>query len=180
MTEKTYTTVTCPKCAGRGVMQEFAATYDGVCFKCNGAKVVRVRVYTPEEEAKREARKAKRAAVEAEKIREQYAYELERRVELEAMREVANSSTAYIDSSIGETVELEGVVSFIRTVDTQYGTSLLVKIRLDYEHEVKAFTTAQWAWDANTGDRVTVRGIVKSFDEYEGRKSTQLNRVKAA
>ena len=180
MTEKTYKLTTCTKCAGRGVMQEFAATYDGVCFKCNGAKVIRVRVYTPEEEAKREARRAKRDALQADKIREQHAFYVERQAELNTMRDVANSSLAYLDASIGDTVQLDGTVTFMKPVDTQYGTSLLMKIRVDFEHEVKAFTSAQWAWSANTGDRVTVTGIVKSFDEYEGRKSTQLNRVKAA
>jgi len=180
MAEKVYTTVTCPKCSGRGVMMEFASTFDGVCFKCNGAKVVRVRVYTPEEEAKREARKAKRDAIEGEKIRVQHAFDIERQAELKAMRDIANSSSAYIESNIGDAVELDGTVSYIRTVETQFGTSLLVIIRVDFEHEVKAFTTAGWAWSAEKGDRITVRGTVKSFDDYEGRKSTQLSRVKAA
>lgn len=180
MAEKVYTTATCPKCAGRGVMEEYFSTYQGVCFKCNGAKVVRVRVYTPEEEAKREARKAKRDAIEADKIRLQHAFEAEQSAELVAKNSVALSSFEHIDANVGDAVELEGVVSYIREVETQFGTSLLVIIRVDFEHEVKAFTTASWAWSAEKGDRLTVRGTVKSFDEYEGRKSTQLSRVKAA
>lgn len=180
MNAKAYKTVTCPKCNGRGIMREFAATYDGVCFKCNGATVIRVRDYTEAEQAKIDARKAKKAEAQAQKIREEFALSREADAEMIQARQIQAAAFKFIDANVGDDVELEGTVSYTRTVETKYGTSLLVVVRVDFEHEVKMFTTANWAWSVSRGERVSIRGAVKSFDEYEGKKATQLARVKAA
>lgn len=180
--EKTYEKVACGRCAGSGTY--YWATFQGAdsgdCFKCSGTGLVSVRSFTPEHRAKLDAQKAKRDAKKAQEAREAFAFEKERHAEMVALREIQNSAFDFIAGEVGEVVEVEGKVAFQKVIESQFGSSLLVIVRVDFEHEVKMFTSARWAYEANVGDEVRIRGAIKAQDIYEGRKATQLTRVKAA
>lgn len=180
--EKTYEKVTCGRCSGSGIFYwaTFQGHDSGECFKCAGSGLISVRTFTPEHRAKLDAQKAKRDAKKAQEAREAFAFETERAAEMATLREVQNSSFDFIAGEVGETVEVEGKVAFQKVIDSQYGSSLLMIVRVDFEHEVKMFTTANWAWATNVGDSVRIRGTIKAQDIYEGRKATQLTKVKAA
>lgn len=80
---------------------------------------------------------------------------------------------------IGEKVTVTGTVSFTKVIDGYYGSKVLVKVEDGTGGTAVMFTTAQWAWEAAQGDAITVTGIVKDHDEYEGVAQTVLNRPKA-
>lgn len=182
MENKTYEKAPCGRCAGSGTYYwaTFQGHDSGDCFKCNGTGLVKVRVFSDEHRAKLDAQKAKRDAKKAEETRLAFAIETEAHAEMLALRAIQNDSFKFIDANIGDAVEVEGVISAIAEIETKFGSSLLVVIRVDFEHEIKTFTSANWAYSANVGDKVTARGTVKALDEYKGRKATQLTRVKAA
>jgi hypothetical protein len=180
--EKIYENIACGRCNGSGTFYwaTFQGHDSGDCFKCGGTGLVKVRVFSDEHRAKLDAQKAKRAAKAAEATRLEFAYATEAAAEMATLNEIKNASFAHLDVNVGDAVEVEGVISGIVPVETQFGSSLLIFIRVDFEHEVKTFTSANWAYSANVGDKVTARGTVKALDEYKGRKATQLTRVKAA
>lgn len=180
--EKIYENTACGRCAGSGTFAwaTFQGPAFGDCFKCNGTGLVKVRVFSDEHRAKLDAQKEKRDAKRAAEIRAAYALEVEAKAEMETLRAIQNESFKFIDANVGDAVEVDGIVSAIVPIETKFGESLLVVIRVDFEHEVKTFTSANWAYSANVGDKVTARGTVKALDEYKGRKATQLTRVKAA
>ena len=69
---KYYSDCTCQRCGGTGRMPYYI--YNGICFECNGSGISKERIikeYTPEYQAKLDAKKAaKREAAEAAKISE--------------------------------------------------------------------------------------------------------------
>lgn len=182
METKTYENTACGRCNGSGTYYwaTFQGHDSGDCFKCNGTGLVKVRVFSDEHRAKLDAQKAKRDAKKAEETRLAFAIEKEANAEMETLRSIQNDAFKYINANVGDSVEVDGEISAIIPIETKFGSSLLVVIRVDFEHEIKTFTSANWAYSANVGDKVTARGTVKSLDEYKGRKATQLTRVKAA
>jgi hypothetical protein len=80
---------------------------------------------------------------------------------------------------VGSKVTVAGTVVFTKTVESAYGTSVLVVVDADGD-KVTTFTTAAWAWDAAKGDTVTLTGTVKSHETYEGEQRTVLTRTKCA
>jgi len=84
----------------------------------------------------------------------------------------------HVDAEIGEVVELTGVVTMATTVETQFGSSRLVIIKTDDYQVAKMFTTANWAWDVDFDEAITVKGTVGSHDDYQGTSQTTLKRPK--
>ena len=84
----------------------------------------------------------------------------------------------HVEAEIGSQVELTGKVTMAAEVETQFGCSKLVVIETDDFQVAKMFTTANWAWDINFDDIITIKGTVKSHDIYEGTPQTAINRPK--
>jgi ribosomal protein L31 len=81
---------------------------------------------------------------------------------------------------VGERVEVTGEVSFIKTCETQFGSSRLVVVKGDNGAEVKTFGTGSSIWDVSKGDRVTMKGTVSKHEEFKGTKSTMVKRASFA
>lgn len=81
----------------------------------------------------------------------------------------------------GEKITVTGTVTTLTAIQSQYGytptTSMLVVVTAG-STVVKMFTSAQWAFDIQQGDEVTVAGTVKDHEEYQGVKQTVLTRPK--
>lgn len=179
----------CRRCQGRGWMDEHAMVDEGRCFKCWTRGDYGID-YTADEchercrrlTASRERYAAKKHAEHVAFIAEHaadFAAEAEARAAAEQARLTELEMWQYVAAEVGEKVTITGTVTKLISVDTPFGSSLLVVIEDAEQHiEAKAFTTAGWAYDAEVGQQYTVAGFVKGFETYEGRKSTMLARVK--
>jgi hypothetical protein len=79
---------------------------------------------------------------------------------------------------IGERIELSVTVKSLRYIDTMYGTSTLYVLVSDTGHVFKWFSS-NGALGSESGDKVfRIKGTIKNHDEYQGKKSTILTRVK--
>lgn len=65
-----------------------------------------------------------------------------------------------------------GSVSF----DGLYGTTYIHKF-IDYNHNIFIWKTGGYV-DADSGDVVTIKGVIKEHNEYRGEKQTILTRCK--
>ena len=157
----------CGRCAGTGFLAHYANVWNGTCFKCDGVGALGKSFATAEEcqahlvklELAREKREAKR---EAERI----------------AHEAELAQWKHLSAELGESVTVTGVVSVAVTIDTQWGSSRLIVIESAQREAIKLFTTAEWAWDVQSDEALTVTGVVKSFDNYDGKPQTVLNRPK--
>lgn len=123
-------------------------------------------VPTPEGLAALEARQAERQAkIDAEQAAIEAA-----KAELAKLR--------HVQAELGDKVELTGTVTMVTDVETQFGTSRLVVIKTDDYQVAKMFTTAGWAWDVDFDEVITIKGTVKSHDDYQGSPQTMLSRPK--
>lgn len=80
--------------------------------------------------------------------------------------------------TVGQKVTVEVTLERLQTISTAYGTSLLVIGRTEAGEIVKTFTTAQWAWDVEEGQMVTLTATVKEHEDYNGTKQTNVTRAK--
>lgn len=74
-----------------------------------------------------------------------------------------------------ETFTLE--VTRIHVYETAYGTSRIVVFKDEAGNTVKTFTSGNWAYRAEVGDKLVAKGTVKEHGEYKGTKETVLTRV---
>jgi len=181
----------CWKCGGTGIYWLRTVTANGVrptqavCFPCNGtghakkifSSVEEIQKADARNEAAKMAREEKEIA-KREAMKAQLLAEEAKREEARKQLQAENESWVYLDANTGDKVTVTGTVSVAKTIDTQYGASNLIVIETENKEAVKLFTTAQWAWDVDANQTITVTGTVKSFDEYEGRRQTQLARPK--
>ena len=180
---------TCDRCGGSGRVDQWRYVADGVCFRCHGEGALGASFATPEAlEAhlatlarKRDQREAKR---EADRVAQWEAERPQREAE-EAQREadrVAHEAELaqwkHLEAQLGDSVTVSGVVAVATTIDTQYGSSRLIVVESAQREAVKLFTTAEWSWSVESGEALTVTGVVKSFDNYDGKPQTVLNRPK--
>lgn len=84
----------------------------------------------------------------------------------------------HVEAEVGDAVELTGTVTMATTVETQFGKSRLVVIKTDDYQVAKMFTTAEWAWGVDFDEVITIKGTVKSHDDYEDSPQTMLTRPK--
>lgn len=82
----------------------------------------------------------------------------------------------HVDAEIGSKVVLTGVVTMATTIETGYGNSRIIVIKTDDYQVAKMFTTAEWAWDVDFDDVITIKGTVDSHDEYQGQPQTKIKR----
>lgn len=80
--------------------------------------------------------------------------------------------------TVGERDDYEAVVEFTKMIDGRYGTTVLVKMRDDDGNILATFSSSEWVWSVEEGDRVEIRGTVKEHTTYRGAKQTMLTRTK--
>ncbi|CCI54695.1 MAG: hypothetical protein LKG20_12425 [Tetrasphaera jenkinsii] len=81
----------------------------------------------------------------------------------------------------GEKVTVTGRITTALTVDGYaYGSTQRLVVIETPAGVVKTYTAAAWAYDVDSGDEVTVTGVVKEHDTYRDRKQTVLVRPKRA
>jgi len=81
----------------------------------------------------------------------------------------------------GEKVAVTGRITTAMTVDGYvYGSTQRLIVIETPAGVVKTCTAASWAYDVNSGEEVTVTGVVKDHDTYRDRKQTVLVRPKRA
>lgn len=98
----------------------------------------------------------------------------ERLAGIEAQAKVAATSE-YI-GEVKDKIQVTGVITAIRYIDGQYGTTTLYTILTD-QGLVKWFSS-NGALGDDIDKVVTIKGTVKAHDEYNGIKSTVLTRCK--
>ena len=203
---KLWGTVTrCAKCDGTGkVIWTFA---DHVCFDCNGKGwyYYEEREFTPENLAKHEAQLAKKreqwereeAEREAKRQEEEARREAERQAWIEANR---GQFIGEVGQKIEVEVTLDRTFSYERpcfnapwatevitgyVFKTDDGNTLVWKTtgslsKKDYREDGH-FCDNNGCYDPvvpDDGDRLTIRGTIKSHEEYNDVNQTILNRVK--
>lgn len=75
---------------------------------------------------------------------------------------------------VGERLNLSASVVLVRYIEGAYGVTTLIKFEDDGGNGFTWF--ASGGKDIEKGDRFDIRGTVKKFEEYQGRKSTVLTR----
>lgn len=182
--------VECKRCYGCGIAGP-AHVQAGICFRCQGSGIEpSSKAYSAEEAQKRSnrlekawnKREEKRVAEwEANRAEYEAAAEAERVAaeEAAAARSASQGAFKYLDAEVGEKVVVEGEAVFVKVIEGQYGSSLMVVVKVAEDCEVKMFSSAASIWAVNKGDRVIISGSVKSHEEYDGKKQSQLVRVKA-
>jgi hypothetical protein len=121
---------------------------------------------TEEQQAKFEA---ERAEVLVARAQEQ--------AELDARIAEANRAF-HIPAEIGEKVTITGTVIMATDIETGFGTSRLIVVKTPEAYIGKMMTTAEWAWNVDFEEEVTVTAVIKSHDTYQGKAQTTLLRPK--
>lgn len=83
--------------------------------------------------------------------------------------------TEYV-GAVKDRIDTEGAVEMIRSWETQWGSTTLIKWR-DDEGRVFVWKSSRDV-DTRRGDRVKVRGTVKKHEDYRGEKQNVLTRCK--
>lgn len=186
--------VACAKCQGTGHIAHFGYHDDGVCYGCAGQGIKSgTKAYATELElvtaldkaAKtRDARRAREHAKwEAEREANIAAYEAQQEAErlaAEAAAAEREAASSHLVGEIGERVGFTGTVKVLKSFSGNYGPSLFVVVALTTGGEVKFFSTANFAWDLNEGDEVSLTGEIAGFDAYQGTKQTTVKKAKIA
>jgi hypothetical protein len=89
----------------------------------------------------------------------------------------ADAHLIYI-GEVGEKITITGTVKVAKAIDTQFGLSRLLIVADTDGNLIKAFTTAQFVWDLEAGDEVTLIATVKAHEVYEDVKQTVITRPK--
>tara|TARA_Y100000310_G_scaffold54016_2_gene49539 strand:+ start:19 stop:1308 length:1290 start_codon:yes stop_codon:yes gene_type:complete len=91
----------------------------------------------------------------------------------------ARIATARHLGEIGEKIEVDVTLTDTRTIETQFGTSVLYSFEDADGNVVKWFSSGRGI-DDQIGTSIHLVGTVKKHDEYRGLKQTLLTRCKAA
>ena len=185
--------VTCDRCGGAGGADQWKYT-GWNCYKCGGSGKVwgKYKIYTPEYEAKLEARrKARREAYEREHAEEIAQREAERKAKEEAerlAREAEERAEAerkaksqYIGAEgdkIDISVTLERRAWFEIPSFRGFGTETkyIYTFRDDQENAIVWKTSKGLIYE--TGEKLNLKGTIKELSEYDGEKQTVLTRCK--
>lgn len=189
--------VPCDRCGGKGYYaigvhngQPVLSPHDaGVCWKCGGKGQVLGKWIerTPEYQAKLDARRqakhaaaaAKRQAEEAERLAQKKAEKEAREAEIKARKAISQHV-----GEIGEKLEIEATYQrsgqWEQKAFNGYGTDYMyAHIFRDAAGNVITWKTQKaLPQEIEEGDRVSLRGTVKSHTEYRDEKQTALIRCK--
>lgn len=194
--------VECDRCGGVGIYyigvhngKPLPSWVDqGVCFKCSGRGKIegKWKEYTPEYEAKLEAKRAKRAEEQARKWAEEEAKrEAERKAKEEAervareeeeKREQARKAISKFIGEIGDKIDANLTLEKSAWYDIPsfrgYGTDTM------HVYTFRNATGDALIWKTSkglgieSGSEVHVKGIIKEHNEYKDEKQTVLTRCK--
>jgi len=187
----------CWKCGGNGIYWKRlpASIYTDAsavaedCFPCQGTGY-KGKMFSSFEEIDKaiavseRARKRREEKAQAEQAAQWEANREEREAQAEAdakaraEHEAELAKWTTLAGNVGDKVEVTGRVAVAKTVETQFGSSRLIVIETPEYQAVKLFTSAQWSWDVEREQTITVSGTIKSFGEYDDIPQTQLNRPK--
>jgi hypothetical protein len=185
----------CPKCYGAGWQEVWMRNgSDGVCFKCLGRKTIARSKKTfdtlAEAQAHEAALDARAARHEAKRDAEAAAAFEAGRADREAAALVAAQAEEarladlatyrHLDALIGQPVTVSGIVKTAVSIDGNYGVQMLVVIETPNREMVKMFTAANWAFNVDRDETITITGEVSGFGEYEGKAQTQVRKPKLA
>ena len=190
-------TSACFKCNGSGYIAAFGYYDDGVCFSCSGrgykegakffateaALVEHIEKAAKRREASRKSRAKKEEAERLVRLAEWEAGAAEREAKeaaVAAEREAKLAGQSHLAGEIGERGAFSGAVKLTRSFSGNSGPSLLVVVSLDGGSEVKFFSTANFAWELNEGDEVSLTGEISGFDQYGESKQTVVKKAKVA
>lgn len=79
--------------------------------------------------------------------------------------------------TIGERIEVEGEVTFVKTCENYYGSSRMIKFVDSKGNNFVSFGTGKGIWDAEIGDKIRGKGTISNHDEFKGIKQTNLKRL---
>ena len=79
---------------------------------------------------------------------------------------------------IGDKINGEFKITFMKGVNTKYGLTNLVKFEDKEGNNYTWWSTAKWVDDIDVGDLVPITGVIKDHSEYEGIKSTVVTRCR--
>ena len=194
--------ITCDRCNGDGIYyigvlngRPLPSWVDnGVCFKCGGrGKVMgKYKVYTPEYEAKLNARRQARWEAQQKAIEEQAAKEAEERRAKEEAERIAR------EKAEAEERERKAISKHIGQVGDKIDEEVILEKRAWYEAPSFAgygtetryiFTFRDSAGNAlvwktskgivyERGEKVHLKGTIKEHSEYDDEKQTVLTRCK--
>ena len=185
--------VPCSRCGGAGGAD--AWKYTGwTCYKCGGKGTEHGtwKVYTPEYEAKLNARREvkwaaqmareaeQRAKEEAERKAKEEAERIEREKQ-EAERLAQKAKSAFV-GSIGDKIEFDGILEKCAWFEIPsfrgYGTELMhIYTFRDADGNAIVWKTTKGLGIEN-GEKVHVKGAIKDHSEYDSEKQTVITRCK--
>ena len=194
--------IPCDRCDGKGIYyigvcngQLVPSWVDqGVCFKCGGAGNVEGewKEYTPEYEAKLEARrKAKREKWEQEHAEEIAKAEAERKAKEEAERLAKEAEEQRIKEQkaksqhigqVGDKIEMDVILDHRAWFDIPsfrgYGTdTMYIYTFRDDQGNAIVWKTSKGLVHEN-GQRLHLKATIKEHSEYDGEKQTIITRAK--
>ena len=186
--------IECDRCNGKGIYYtgvhngELIPSWvdNGVCFKCRGLGKVKSKwkEYTPEHEAKlearRKARREKWEADHAEEIAQREAERLAREAEekAEAERKAKSQYIGAEGDKIDKKVTLERRAWFEIPCYAGFGTETkyIYTFRDDEGNALIWKTTKGLIYER--GEELNLKGTIKEHSEYDGEKQTILTRCK--
>ena len=185
--------VTCDRCGGAGGADQWAYT-GWTCFKCGGTGKVfdKWKEYTPEYEAKLNARRqAKAEQYEREHAEEIAKAEAERKAKEEADRIAREAEEKRIKEqkaisqhigSIGDKIELDAVLEKSAWFEIPsfrgFGTDTMHIYTFRNESGDAIIWKTSKGLGIENGEKVHVKGTIKEHSEYDNEKQTVLTRCK--
>ena len=96
---------------------------------------------------------------------------------LAAARPVVENHSEWV-GKIGDKINGEFKIIFLKGVQTKYGLSTLVKFEDKAGNNYTWWSSAKWVDEIDVGDLVSMMGTIKDHSEYEGVKTTVVTRCK--
>lgn len=104
-------------------------------------------------------------------------------MERAAERAVREAERAVLSKPVGEPgekVTVTATVETVKNIEGNYGTTRLLVLVTEGLSTVKTFTTANWAWEVEKGETLTLTGTVKKNETYNGVSYSVLTRCKVS
>lgn len=185
--------VTCDRCGGAGGADQWKET-GWTCYKCGGTGKIhgKWKEYTPEYEAKLEARRKARAEkwerehadeiakAEAERKAKEEAERIAREAEEKRIRE-QKAISQYV-GEVGDKVDMYAVLDHRAWFEIPsfrgYGTETRYIYTFRNSHGDAIIWKTSKGMDIENGERVHIKGTIKEHSEYDDEKQTVLTRCK--
>ena len=186
----------CYKCNGTGIYKWYGyhyngavSEYEGVCYDCNGTgkQTIKTKEYTPEHQAKLNAKREAEIAKKQAEIQAQQEAEAKRQAEYEARIAAEKAQSNYIGKA-GDKIEAIVTFKFEASFDTQYGTMFIYSFKDEVGNTLVWKTSSVMMLDGfdrngnnrfvNKGDQIRIKATIKDHSEYRDEKQTILTRVK--